>query len=701
MRFTPRTTRPSVTDLHWIQVSSGGYNRCISVYGNSVMPNCTGYAFGRFMEIMGTTSCNLSTANAGEWYYHTADGYERGKTPRLGAVICWSNPGKAGHVAIVEQINSDGSILISESGYQSVSYFWTSTLQPGYKYGSTYVFQGFIYNPGVQNTYKIEAFIKEAKYHINEKNKSLLDWLMPKNKHKWTAAFVVGCAKKVGGLLDVIIPDCQSPGEFAENGIDSGMGTFVKSSKAPKAGDIILLRTILKHYDSKYECDDIGVVTDVEKNVVVVAQGTSQGIVEKKTYKTTSKEISGYYRPFWSKVDNNQSLMFGYGQLGKFYDTENTEEDAAIREVGYISADYKPTTTKSKIRLSVINYTTLMSAIMDDLLVPGLVSGSVGDNVILDGIENQNARIVIQQLLSKGLNAASAIGIAANIQHESGFRADVIEYGYSFYNGGVGLCQWTNSPRTSSIGRKTNMVNYVGENWRNNITGQVDFLWNELQTSYTHVLSDLSNVPNTESGARNAADFFVRKFEIPSNIDLTTLERQKTASSLWSKIVIQMTTTSTNGISSGINSGNIMNGNVIEIPSSVNQSGITGNYTYYDRVWADRTIQRQIYDKWVSKGKPQNRRIATLDGYYMCAVAPIFGTTGDRISVVLDDGTVINCILADAKGRDAQSQWGHLLGGQVDIIEWEALVGHPSEIDLSGWKGKKVRKIINGGKYQI
>ena len=55
--------------------------------------------------------------------FGTADGYARGFTPKLGDVACGSLGGVAngnegaGHVAIVEQINNDGSIVISESNY--------------------------------------------------------------------------------------------------------------------------------------------------------------------------------------------------------------------------------------------------------------------------------------------------------------------------------------------------------------------------------------------------------------------------------------------------------------------------------------------------------------------------------------------------------------------------------------------------------
>lgn len=156
MGFTPRTTAPATNNKYYIHTSKGGKNKCILITGNSCIPNCVGYAWGRSMEISGGKMNKLSTSNAELWYGNTSDGYKRGKTPKLGAVICYrkgqvgvGNDG-AGHVAIVEKINSDGSILISESGYQSFR-FKTRTLQKGYAYANGYTFQGFIYNPYVKD----------------------------------------------------------------------------------------------------------------------------------------------------------------------------------------------------------------------------------------------------------------------------------------------------------------------------------------------------------------------------------------------------------------------------------------------------------------------------------------------------------------------------------------------------------------------
>ena len=146
MSFTPRFTPPSVSDLKWINNSLqyNGYNRCIVIDTNtgSVIPNCTGYAWGRALEILNQTSCNLSAGNADGWYNYS-DGYPRGNVARLGAIICYSGGPFTGHVAVVEQINQDGSIVISESNYNG-SYFQNVTLPSDYSY-SNLVFQGFIY----------------------------------------------------------------------------------------------------------------------------------------------------------------------------------------------------------------------------------------------------------------------------------------------------------------------------------------------------------------------------------------------------------------------------------------------------------------------------------------------------------------------------------------------------------------------------
>ena len=85
------------------------------------------------------------------------EGLEISQTPSLGAIIVWAkgqthkSEDSAGHVAVVEQINSDGSIITSESGYGS-SAFWTTRRRNDGNWGSSsaYRFLGFIKNPSVR-----------------------------------------------------------------------------------------------------------------------------------------------------------------------------------------------------------------------------------------------------------------------------------------------------------------------------------------------------------------------------------------------------------------------------------------------------------------------------------------------------------------------------------------------------------------------
>ena len=154
-KYVPRLTAPPATDRNWINVQYGGLDECIVINRStgSCLPNCVGYAWGRWRELLGKRP-NLSTGNAENWYGHVSDGYERGKTPKLGAVICWRSgiAGKGsdgyGHVMVVEEINGN-KIICSGSDYSGRRFYTKELSGPSYKFSSTskLAFQGFIYNP--------------------------------------------------------------------------------------------------------------------------------------------------------------------------------------------------------------------------------------------------------------------------------------------------------------------------------------------------------------------------------------------------------------------------------------------------------------------------------------------------------------------------------------------------------------------------
>lgn len=231
-------------------------------------------------------------------------------------------------------------------------------------------------------------------------------------------------------------------------------------------------------------------------------------------------------------VSDGSALPGGIGG-GDLYATENDEDDAIMREVAYLSGN-TPTVNKTNIRLSVINYTSSLQAIFKGKVGTG---GGSYDSSKLEG----NYRVIFDYLVGKGLNAAAACGILANIRGESGGNPSLV--GTADAYGSIGICQWT-------FGRKTALLNFVNGNWRNNLSGQLDFLWHELNGSYRNsVLVPLQNEPNTEAGARDAAYVFVSKFEIPQryyNGRDIYMERVEWASEFWSQIVIQQSITANN-----------------------------------------------------------------------------------------------------------------------------------------------------------
>ena len=70
------------------------------------------------------------------------------KYQSYGAVACFYDiNGGAGHVAIVEEIDSNLNITCSNSAWQSTFFYLTNlTANSNYSY-SHFTFQGFIYNP--------------------------------------------------------------------------------------------------------------------------------------------------------------------------------------------------------------------------------------------------------------------------------------------------------------------------------------------------------------------------------------------------------------------------------------------------------------------------------------------------------------------------------------------------------------------------
>lgn len=162
MAFVPRLTIPESGNPYYNTVSVGGYSGAIKGYpmvtGLNVLANCVGYATGRFNEIIGANKMMylMYPPNAEDFIAAAkAQGLKTGSEPKLGSIIVWAkgevgnSADGAGHVAVVEEIHTDGSITTSESGYGCANPFWTSKRTKGGNWGAgnEWRFLGFVYQP--------------------------------------------------------------------------------------------------------------------------------------------------------------------------------------------------------------------------------------------------------------------------------------------------------------------------------------------------------------------------------------------------------------------------------------------------------------------------------------------------------------------------------------------------------------------------
>lgn len=163
-----RTSKPSAGNKFYITKSKGGYSTCIQGKPTdancNVLANCVGYACGRFNEIIGSMKYPSLNCNAENFIERAKSlGLTVVSYPTLGGIMVWqkgstlSGNDGAGHVAVVERIDSASKIYTSESGYGS-SAFWNSVRSNSngrWGLGSGYTFRGCIVNPAIGDVHYV------------------------------------------------------------------------------------------------------------------------------------------------------------------------------------------------------------------------------------------------------------------------------------------------------------------------------------------------------------------------------------------------------------------------------------------------------------------------------------------------------------------------------------------------------------------
>lgn len=118
------------------------------------------------------------------------------------------------------------------------------------------------------------------------------------------------------------------------------------------------------------------------------------------------------------------------------------------------------------------------------------------------------------------LNTAAACGVLANVEAESNFSTTALGDGGTSF----GICQWHNG-RFDRLKQfcLTYDLDYTS------LDGQLEYLRYELQTGYSHVLTTLRRLPDSEDGAYQAGYIWCYYFEIPASREESSARRGRNA----------------------------------------------------------------------------------------------------------------------------------------------------------------------------
>ena len=246
------------------------------------------------------------------------------------------------------------------------------------------------------------------------------------------------------------------------------------------------------------------------------------------------------------------------------------------------------------------------------------------------GVSSQSNKSKVFSYLTEeiGFNTAAACGIMANIEHESGFDSSKVLYDSNGLLSG-GLCMW-NGSRFSNLQRYCNRngYNYLG------IPGQLSYLEHELDSDYYgHIYDYLKNVPNTSSGAYDAAYYWCYYFEVPANRSYHANRRgNAAATSYWNEYSPANAAPKTPTLKSS------SNGKTLDSSSSVKLSWTSGGEGATKYIVSVAKYKNGKYDFSSAKTYSTKDRKLTLKlsklslGKYAVKVQSVNGNTGEKSS---------------------------------------------------------------------
>lgn len=622
----------------WQCVGFGsGINPCLRVRNqlyqyvgitDSVLPNCTGYAWGRFFEVYqqlrgsipkGTPLCE---ADAGSWYNNSqvAATYRRSNVPQLGAIACWSGGSQGyGHVSIVEEIG-DGYIVCSESGwtnYVNQQWVWTARLYGSptdgyynnYYYRGKYNFQGFILNDAAtadastltsfsslsgsflsstSSTPVLTAddLIRAVQEWIG-KTGSALQKLMGLSDSQiqsgWGCAYLRAAAEDVLKVSSCPVKIANSATETMKQNAKSNKGTLTKRKKSGEStkadpGDLLFIRLKSLMFDDD-KCDAVGVVVGTAKKTITCVFGDYGSATDRRFTQVTQVEMNrtsdfiyAVYHPNWpsaasTSLSNLGSVFANNGQLNIVVPSD---DDAVLREFGYMNDKGEPSIITSDIRVSLINLVSPLSIV--DGLINQMKSVAKSDSQFTFASSDANSVDVAGAAAStpityvdsallplekntitylraqSNISLAGCVALLANASQECGGVGVPIEITFPHRNYDIsqyvpdgppgvysrGMFMWNDNFNSQQYFPNSRLEDRC-PNWKNNLSGQLDYLLYTLDmTDSRRMLRDrLIAAVNTEDGAAKAAADFCINYENPANAEQRAAERSQIARLMW------------------------------------------------------------------------------------------------------------------------------------------------------------------------
>ena len=210
----PNSSDPNIKCFN--NSANGGLSKCISGKPTdkicNVLSNCVGWAAGRFNQIY-----NILMKTNGQMKYPFACNAENfiekarefglsvGTTPQIGAIMVWQKGNTlggsdgAGHVAIVERVDSADKVYTSESGWNSSKKMWNKSRTKGTgNWGSSgaYKFRGFIYNPAVSAKLGAGSVTKMS---ATESKTAIWKYMKAKGLTDYAISGAMGCWQSESG----------------------------------------------------------------------------------------------------------------------------------------------------------------------------------------------------------------------------------------------------------------------------------------------------------------------------------------------------------------------------------------------------------------------------------------------------------------------------------------------------------------------